>query len=714
MDCGAVCLKMILEYYGKKVNLSVLKDLCNTTRIGVHANDIVSAAKNTGLNAMVFQTTSNYLQEKQPLPCILHWHQNHFVVLYKIKNGKYTIADPAHGIINLSEKDFTKAWSIDSNKGIALFLEPTAQLQEYKEYDQATSQSVSHQFKNLLLPYSKKIGLLFLIILVSTLFAFVIPKTIEYMIDKGIGGKDVGLIWKVLLFQFALFGGITLASYFQNLIQAKLSTRLGIQIISNFLYKLLNLPIAFFDTKNYSDIYQRVEDHSRIESFLSTKVVAFIFSLSLFVAYTVQLLLFDMKIMLWFLFLTVISFLWFFIFQKRRRELDYTRFNLSAEERDNLNDVIAGITEIKLNNAQSKRVKQWEKLQLKMYDLKIAGLHLSYIQSNGIETINQIKNIVITFLCAYWVVQDSITFGIMISIGYIVGQLNVPLQQIMNYFHTYQDAKISLERLNEIQLKSNENNDEKIKFPLQTEKGFKLDNVSFKYQGDYNPFVLTDICLDIPRGKTTAIVGTSGSGKTTLLKLLLAFYHPQKGTISMNDIDLKDINTDQFRDNCGVVMQDGYIYNASIAENVGLADEKVETVRVNEALKVACLYDFVQSLPHKDKTKIGSIGVELSGGQKQRLLIARAVYKNPQILFFDEATSSLDSNNEKEIMQNLSNFLKGKTVIIVAHRLSTVKNADQIIVLKDGLMIEQGTHTELVQDKKDYYSLIKNQLELGL
>ncbi len=440
MDCGAVCLKMVLEFYGKKINLPVLKELCNTTRIGVHANDIVSAAKQTGLNAMLFQTTVNYLIEKEPFPCILHWQQNHFVVLYQIRNGKYRIADPEHGIIDLAEKDFLRSWADEEGRGIAIFLEPDAQFTEYKAYDEATNLSVTRQFKNLLSPYARKIGLLFMVILASTAFAFVVPMTIEYMIDKGIGTKDIGLIWKVLLFQFALFGGITLASYIQNLIQAKLSTKLGIQIISNFLYKLLNLPIAFFDTKNYSDIYQRVEDHSRIESFLSTKVVAFVFSVSLFTAYSIQLLLFDFQIMLWFIALTVFSFIWFFVFQKRRRELDYNRFNLSAEERDNLNDVIAGITEIKLNNAQGKRVKQWEKLQLKMYDLKIAGLHLTYLQSNGIETISQIKNIVITFLCAYWVVQDTITFGIMICIGYIVGQLNVHLQQIMYYFHSYKDS----------------------------------------------------------------------------------------------------------------------------------------------------------------------------------------------------------------------------------------------------------------------------------
>ncbi|MEM9920249.1 MAG: peptidase domain-containing ABC transporter [Bacteroidota bacterium] len=713
MDCGPSCLKMILEFYQKKLHISVLRELCNTSRLGVNIGDIIYAAQQTGLNAIAFKTTTNYLSDKQPLPCIIHWRQNHYVVLYNIRKGKYTIGDPGHGIISLSEKEFAKNWADESEKGIAVLLEPGEEMDNLDIFQNPTH-GIVQKFKSILKPYLKQIFYLFLVILVSTAFSFIIPKTIEYMTDAGIEAKQVHIIWKVLLFQFVLFAGITLANYVQSFIQNKLSTRLSIHIISDFLKKLLNLPISFFDTKNHADIYQRIDDHSRIETFLSTKIVTFIFSVSLLVAYTTQLFLFDLYIMLGFVVLTIFSFIWFFLFQKKRQELDYRRFGLAMEERTKLNDLISGMTEVKINNAQPKQVNQWQGLQMKMYDLKLSSLQLTYSQRIGISTINQIKNIVVTFLCAYWVIEEKITFGVMLSVGYIVGQLNVPLQEIMGYFRDYQDARLSFERLNEVQLKEDENNAEKRHFPADFQNGFLLKNVSFKYPGSYNPYVLNQVNLFIPKGKTTAIVGTSGSGKTTLLKLLLAFYHPQEGSILLDDIDLKDIHTDELREQCGVVMQDGYIYNASIAENIALADAKPDLERVHQALQIACLYDFVMSLPQQAETKLGDIGVDMSGGQKQRILIARAVYKNPQIIFFDEATSSLDSNNEKEIMQNLSRFLIGKTVIVIAHRLSTVKNADQIIVLNDGELIEHGSHDQLVRNRSDYYRLIKNQLELGV
>jgi len=713
MDCGPACLKMILEYHGKKLPISVLRDLCNMSRLGVNIGDIIHAANETGLQAVAFKTTARYLSENQPFPCIVHWRQNHFVVLYKFENGNCTIGDPGHGIIELPEDEFVKGWADESAKGVAILMEPTEKLNQKQIFENPDS-GMFQRFKILLLPYTKQIAFLFLVILLATLFSFIVPKTIEYMTDKGIEAKNVGVIWKVLLFQFVLFGGVTLSNYIRSLIQAKLSTRLSIDIISDFLYKLLNLPISFFDSKNHADIYQRIEDHNRIDTFLSTQIISFIFSVSLLIAYSFQLFLFDIYIVLSFVILTFFSFFWFFIFQNRRRELDYRRFGLAMEERNNLTDLISGMTEIKLNNAQNRRVDQWHELQTKLYDLKLSTLRLSHIQRNGISTINQINNIVITFICAYWVVEEKITFGIMLSVGYIVGQLNIPLEEIMNYFNNYQDAKISFERLNEVHLKANENNEEKIRFPENFREGFRVENIYFKYQGSFNPYVLKGIDLIIPKGKTTAIVGVSGSGKTTLLKLLLAFYHPQEGNIFLNNINLREINTDELRDNCGVVMQDGHIYNASIAENIALADKCIDIDMVNHSLKMACLYDFVNSLPQKHETKIGDIGVDMSGGQTQRLFIARAIYKNPKIIFFDEATSSLDSNNEKAIMENLSKFLKGKTAVIIAHRLSTVKNADNIIVLNDGEIIEQGNHHELVNRQGNYFDLIKNQLELGV
>ncbi|KIO75544.1 hypothetical protein TH53_20045 [Pedobacter lusitanus] len=711
MDCGPACLKMISEYYKINTSISELRELCNTSRLGSNIGDIMYGAEQIGFKALVFKTTIDYLKNNHPFPCIIHWRKNHYVVLYKIKDGKYTIGDPAYGFATLSEKEFIDGWSDNGEKGIALFVEPD--LESTYTTEAVNGKSVLQQFADFLRPHAKQIGVLLLVIVIASFISLLIPRTIEYMTDKGVEKKDIGIIWKVLLFQFVLFGSLTFTNYIRSLIQAKLSTKLSIGIISDFLVKLLMLPISFFDSKNHADIYQRIDDHSRIETFLSTKLVSFIFSVSLLIVYILQIFWFDKYIVLSFLLFTVLSFVWFFLFMDRRKRLDYRRFGLAIEERHYLNDLISGMTEIKLNNAQAGRVGSWQELQHKLYDFKLSNLKLSQLQQNGINTVNQLKSIFITFLCSYWVINGTITFGVMLSIGYIVGQLTIPLQEIMNFFHDYQDAKTSFERLNEIQLKTNENDQGKISFPGKLNRGFDIHNLSFKYSGIHNPYVLRGINLFIPKGGITAIVGTSGSGKTTLMKLLLSFYQPQDGSILIDDVNLKAINTDELRSQCGVVMQDGYVYSSSIAQNIAMDDKNVDLDRVYQALRIACLDDFVDSLPQKHNTALGSTGVDLSGGQKQRLFIARAVYKNPQIIFFDEATNSLDSNNERAIMDNLERFFIGKTVLVIAHRLSTVKNAAQIVVLEKGEIVEVGSHAELTRNRGKYYELVKNQLELG-
>ncbi len=713
MDCGPACLKMISEYHDIKTHISVLRELCNTSRLGTSIGDIVYAAEQTGLKALVFKTTIDYLTEKQPFPCIIHWRKNHYVVLYKIKDGKYTIGDPSHGITVLSHKEFIESFSDNGEKGVAVFIEPDLESKYTTEVVKINSKSILKQFIDFLKPHARQIGFLLFIILIASLISLVIPKTIQYMTDNGVEKKNINIIWKILLFQFVLFGSLTFTNYVRSLIQAKLSTRLSISIISDFLIKLLMLPISFFDTKNHADIYQRIDDHSRIEAFLSTKLVSYIFSVSLLIAYVLQIFWFDKYIVLSFVLFTAISFIWFFMFMDKRRKLDYRRFGLAIEERHYLNDLISGMTEIKLNNAQPGKVEKWQELQHKLYGFKLSNLKLSNLQQNGLNTVNQLKSIFITFLCSYWVINGTITFGVMLSIGYIVGQLTIPLQEIMTFFNDYQDAKTSFERLSEVQLKTNENDEEKVKFPHEFITGFHITNLSFKYSGIHNPYVLRGINLLIPKGKITAIVGTSGSGKTTLMKLLLSFYQPQSGDIFIDDINLQKINTDDLRNQCGVVMQDGYIYSSSIAQNIAMKDKNIDIERVYQSLKIACLDDFVDSLPQKHNTMLGSIGVDLSGGQKQRLFIARAVYKNPQIIFFDEATNSLDSNNERAIMDNLEHFFIGKTVLVIAHRLSTVKNAAQIVVLEKGEIVEVGPHSELTKTRGKYYELVKNQLELG-
>jgi ATP-binding cassette subfamily B protein len=713
MDCAPACLNMIATYYGIKTSMIALRERCNTSRQGTSTADIVNAAGQTGMNAAVFKTTTHYLSGNNPLPCILHWRNNHYVVLFKIKDGKYTIADPAHGMVVLPEKEFTGQWTSSKDKGIAIFMEPAGGINLATTTVESQRKSAVNQFREYLQPHLKPVTTLLLIMLISSFFSLLIPKTIEYMTDKGIGKKDINIIWKMLLFQFILFAGLTLTLYVKSLIQAKLSTRLSINIISDFLVKLLKLPISFFDTKNHADIYQRIADHSRIETFLSAKLVSFFFSVSLLIVYILQLFWFDKYIVISFIAFTVLSVLWFFLFMKKRKQLDYRRFSLAIEERYYLTDLIGGMTEIKLNNAQQERTEKWKELQYKLFSFKLSSLKLSGFQQNGINTANQLKNLFITFLCAYWVVNGYITFGVMLSIGYIIGQLAIPVQDIMLFFQDLQDAKISFERLHEVQSKANETDDGDKDFPGPFSKGFMINNLWFKYNGFHNDFVLRGISLLIPPGKVTAIVGTSGSGKTTLMKLLLAFYKGQEGNILVDDISLEKINIDSYRNQCGVVMQDAYIYNASIAHNIALSEKEIDTEKIYHALKMVCLDEFVQSLPLTHNTMLGNIGVNLSGGQKQRLFIARAVYKNPQIIFLDEATNSLDSNNERTIMNNLEQFFVGKTVLVIAHRLSTVKSAAQIIVLEKGEIAEVGTHESLTKKRGKYYQLIKNQLEMG-
>ncbi|THU40346.1 peptidase domain-containing ABC transporter [Niastella caeni] len=713
MDCAPACLKMIATYYGIKTSMHQLRDLCHTTRNGTSTAELVQAAGETGLSAGVFLTTVDYLKNNLPLPCILHWRNNHYVVLQKIKAGKYTIADPGYGMIILQEKEFIKEWKGPGEKGVAIFLEPNGG-QGKKEGSPGKDQlSIFRHFRNYLRSHTRSMLALVFIMLIAALISLVIPKTIQYMTDNGVEKKNIPVIWKVLIFQFVLFGALTLTNYIKSLIQAKLSTGLSTGIISDFLAKLLRLPISFFDSRTNADIHQRITDHSRIETFLGTKLVNFFFSLLLMAVYIIQFFWLDRYIVISFLLFTGISVIWFFLFLNKRKKLDYHRFSLAVEERNYLNDLIGGMTEIKLNNAQHDKIIKWSEMQQKLYGFKLSSLKLTGLQQYGVSTINQLKSLFITFLCSYWVINEQISFGVMLSIGYIVGQLAVPVQDLMLFFQDLQDAKTSFERLNEIQLKDNENNEDKMPFPVHFKSGFRIEGLSFKYPGAHNPYVLRNIDLFIPKGKITAIVGTSGSGKTTLMKLLLAFYTPQNGAICIDDINLKNINTEELRAACGVVMQGGYIYNATIAQNIAMTDRNINLNSVYQALRLACLDEFVQSLPLKHNTLLGKTGIELSGGQKQRLFIARAVYKNPKIILLDEATNSLDANNERAIMNNLADYFVGKTVLVIAHRLSTVKNADLIVVLEKGVITETGTHAQLTKNQGRYFELVKNQLELG-
>ena len=726
MDCGPACLAMVSSCYGKDFGLQYLRDSSFITREGVSLLGITEASQKIGFKTVAAKLEAKDFS-KELLPCILHWNQNHFVVLYKIGKrfsflpfGKtrWGIADPGHGFISLSEEKFKKAWLSDGNKGVALFLEPT---EEFYNQTPPQEEKLSAQYLlNYLKPYKKQMLQLFLLLLLGTITTLVFPILTQKLIDDGVNKKNLSVIAYILLAQLAFFFGNIIFGIFRNWIMLVMGTKINIQIISDFLKKLLKLPIKFFDTKLMGDFNQRIQDHERIENFLTSQSLLTLFSMITFSVFFGVLWYYDFRILAVYIVLTVVSVIWSLYWMKKRKILDYFRFQQRSENHESIYEIINGVSEMKLNQFEDFKRQEWENIQQKLFKINIRILKLDQLQLSGFDFINQLKNIVVTFLAASFVVEGHMTLGALLSVSYIIGQMNSPVSQLINFFRSLQDAKLSLSRLNEVQNHPEEEEENQV--PLLSKKytdqnginkGIYFKNVSFQYEGPQSPYVLKDINLFIPEGKVTAIVGASGSGKTTLIKMLLKFYEPISGKINFNHLNINDISPLDLRKNCGVVMQDGFIFSDTIERNIATSDEKIDYEKLDKALQTANIKSFVEDLPLGLNTKIGASGNGISGGQKQRILIARAVYKNPHFIFFDEATSALDAENEKIIHDNLQSFFKGKTVIIVAHRLSTVKNADQIIVLKNGEIVEQGSHQNLVERKSDYYNLVKNQLELG-
>ncbi|MCA6068397.1 peptidase domain-containing ABC transporter [Chryseobacterium sp. RG1] len=721
MDCGPACLAMICSFFGKDIDLQYLRYESYITREGVSLLGISEAAKKVGLQSTAAKIKYEALDKKH-LPCILHWNKNHFVVLYKISksffSGKliYKIADPAHGFVSLSEQEFKKCWLVEDEKGIAFLLEPTEEF--YKiEYKKEEDISFKYLLKYLK-PHHKKMWQMFCLLLLGTLTTLFFPILTQKLIDEGVDKKNLSVVTYILLTQLAFFVGNMTFNIFRNWIVLEVGTKVNIQIISDFFKKLFKLPIKFFDTKLLGDFNQRIQDQERIEDFLTSQSLLTLFSIITFSVFFVILGYYNLNILIVYTALTVISIFWSLYWMKKRKILDYFRFQRKSENQESIYEIINGISEMKLNQFERFKLREWEKIQEKLLKINIRVLKLDQIQMSGFEFFNQLKNIIVTFLAASYVVKDNMTLGALLSVSYIIGQMNSPLSQLISFFRSSQDAKLSLSRLNEVQNHPTEEKDYFVGLDTNIKNyhvnsGINLVNVSFQYEGPRSPFVLKDINLFIPEGKITAIVGDSGSGKTTLLKILLKFYEQVDGEIYFNDLNIKEISPVDIRKNTGVVMQEGFIFSDTIERNIATGDEEIDAIQLEKALKIANIKTFVEQLPLGSKTKIGAAGNGISGGQKQRILIARAVYKNPHIILFDEATSALDAENEMIIHKNLQSFFRGKTVIIVAHRLSTVKNADQIIVLKNGEIVERGKHYELVEKKNNYYNLVKNQLELG-
>lgn len=626
------------------------------------------------------------------------------------------MADPAHGMLVYTKQEFLNAWlsrkdEQGKDEGIALCFEPSQEFYNNEEEKQdRTKLSFLLQY---LRPYKKLILQLFLGMGLGTLLQAIFPFFTQSIVDYGIGNNNLPFIVLVLIAQLVLSITQTGVEFIRSWIMLHITTRVNISIISDFLFKLMKLPIGFFDSKMIGDIMQRIGDHYRIEAFLTGSTLNTLFSIFSFIVFVCILAFYNIKLLIVFLIAGVLYVLWILLFMKRRRDLDFKRFAQSANEQSNLFQMITGMQEIKLNNCEKQKRWEWEGIQAKLFKISIKGLILSQYQQSGAFFINETKNILISFFAAYSVIKGDMTLGMLTAVQYIIGQLNVPLNQFIVFIQSAQDAKISLERLNEIHQKEDEEKEgvERIN-ELVERKSIFIENVSFSYN-PLSPEVLRDVNLVIPQGKVTAVVGMSGGGKTTLLKLLLGFYSLNKGEIKVGEHALQNLNSKVWRSHCGVVMQDGFIFSDTIAKNIAVGVERIDKKQLLHAVKVANIEEMIQELPLGFNTKIGQEGSGISQGQKQRILIARAVYKNPDYLFFDEATNSLDANNERVIMENLQTFFEGRTVVVVAHRLSTVKNADQIIVLNQGKIAEVGTHQVLTAKKGEYYELVKNQLELG-
>ncbi len=722
MDCGPTCLRMVAKYYGRTIPLEYLRNKAQYGKAGVSMLGLADAAEAIGLKSIGAKQTFEQLINDAPLPAIIHWDKHHFVVLTpQSTKNKLVIADPAKGLIKLNKEEFLQHWfsttEKETGKGTALLLESTPRFKEMDFSDEGQSKKAKIGW-SFLFSYLKEHKAYFfqilLGLLLGSLLQLIFPYLTQSIVDTGINTQNLNFIQIVLIAQIMLLFSQTIVEFIRSRILLHISTRINISLLSGFWAKLLRLPMQFFDSKHPGDIIQRIGDHHRIESFLTGTALNTFFSIFNIFIFSFVLLRYNVTVFVIFAVGSLLYLGWIQFFLRYRRKIDYEKFAIAAKENNATMQLVYGMQEIKLNNAENTYRWAWEGLQAGLFKLNFKSLSLSQYLQVGAFFINQGKNILITFVVAKLVIDGSLTLGMMLAIQYIIGQLNSPIEQLIGFTQQMQDAKISLERLNDIHsLEDEEPVHKHFNHSLPQEHSIGIKNLSFTYPGAGNEPVLKNINLTIPQGKVTAIVGMSGSGKTTLIKLLLRFYENYKGDIYLGNTGFKTISPKFWRSVSGAVMQDSFIFNDNIRKNITVTDEKIDEQRLVNACKTANILSFIEELPLGFYTKLGAEGNGISGGQKQRIAIARAAYKNPQFIFLDEATNSLDANNEKMILENLQQFFKNKTVVVVAHRLSTVKNADKIVVMDNGEIAEEGTHSELALKKGKYYELVKNQLELG-
>ncbi|MBN8683552.1 MAG: peptidase domain-containing ABC transporter [Chitinophagales bacterium] len=714
MDCGPTCLRMVAEFHGKKYSLQYLRERAHISRSGVSLLGISEAAEQIGFRTTMvkapFEGEEAGLVDA-PLPCIVHWQQRHYVVVFKLSKKYVWVADPAAGKFKMTRQQFENGWLQDGDKGIILLLEPGPEFDLLEGQERPAVKGIWHLIATYIQPFRRFFLLLILGLALGSLLQLITPFLTQSVVDVGIQQQNIGFVYLILIAQLTLFVSQTLSGFIQSRLLLFIGARINVGLVSDFLIKIMKLPLGFFDAKMVGDLMQRIQDQKRIEHLLTNSLLKIAFATVNLTVFSIVLLLFDVKIFLVFAFFSVAYVLWVRLFLRKRKEIDYQSFQQMSDNQSNIVELIYGMQEIKLQGSAKKRRWQWANTQARLFRISMKTLNISQYQDAGAGVINQLKNILIVFLSASAVIEGDLTLGMMMAVQSILGQLELPLQQSITFMRDLQDARISLERIQEIEEIEDEDLEGTITM-LPPQGDIVLEKLSFRYN-TLGSFALKDVDLVIPRGKVTAIVGTSGSGKTTLVKLLLGFYKPEMGSITLGGLQLYHFKKQLWRSRCGAVMQDGYIFSDTIANNIAESSERVDPERLIHAAGVANIREFIERLPLGYNTMIGAKGNGISQGQRQRILIARAVYKDPEFIFLDEATNALDANNEHEILQHLNHFYEGKTVVVVAHRLSTVRNADQIVVLEKGELVEIGNHDSLVQKRGLYYNLVKNQLELG-
>ncbi|MEN8191471.1 MAG: peptidase domain-containing ABC transporter [Bacteroidota bacterium] len=715
-DCGPASLKIIAQYYNKTIPIETLRSLSETNRIGTNLENLGNASEGIGFRSLGVKLSLTELDEA-PLPCILHWDKAHYIVLYKISKGMYYISDPALGLCKYNEKEFLNHWiginkTRDTKEGIALLLEVTPKLYS-NDFKKESNKINFILLKNYFKSYKPFINQLVLGLIIGSLIQLIFPLLTQSIIDVGIVNNDIDFIYIIFYALFAFLIGRITVDILRGWILLHLGNRVRISLISEFIIKLMGLPISYFDTKLTGDILQRIDDNERIRLLLTTSALELVFSVFNILIFSIVLAIYNLNIFFIYIIGTIIYFVWFSLFLKKRARLDYEFFSNKSKDKNQIMELVNGMQEIKLNNAEQIKRWKWEQIQVKLFKTEVKSLIVSQYQHKGTEFINELKNIILIIFSATLVLDGKITLGMMVGVMYIIGQLNSPLSLILLFLKDLQDAIISFKRLNEVNQLETEHNIKKFDLSnLNDDDDIYINNLNFKYPGA-NSYVLKDINITILHNKKTAIVGKSGSGKTTLMKLILKFYPPTSGTIKVNNLNLKNISQRYWRDRCGVVLQDGFLFNDTVINNISLSESIIDKEKLTMAVELSNIKSFIEDLPLDYNTIIGPKAYGISGGEKQRILIARAIYKDPSILMFDEATASLDTENEKIIGENLSKLFSTKTSLIIAHRLSTVKDADQIIVMNEGRIAEIGKHNELIHLKGYYYNLVKNQLDLG-